>query len=107
MLGKIDYELVFQTEQAAVDLVSHISLLKKYVGDPTSIMHLESVLIQKSITYEDVQIEIRDCQAQRLRNQKSRFNQGFVEESVYRESYLGSSSNHLGRLSSPLDFGFD
>ncbi|WMV49866.1 hypothetical protein MTR67_043251 [Solanum verrucosum] len=39
-----------------VYLVFHISLLKKCVGDPTSIVPLESVAVKDSLTYEEVPI---------------------------------------------------
>ena len=42
-VGKVAYELEFPGELAAVHLVFHISLLKKCVGDPVSIVPLESV----------------------------------------------------------------
>ncbi|WMV25446.1 hypothetical protein MTR67_018831 [Solanum verrucosum] len=41
--GKVAYELELPSELAAVNPVFHISLLKKCVGDPTSIVPLESV----------------------------------------------------------------
>ena len=43
MVGKVYYELELPAELAAVHLVFHISLLKRCVGDPTSIRPLESV----------------------------------------------------------------
>ncbi|WMV59239.1 hypothetical protein MTR67_052624, partial [Solanum verrucosum] len=92
-VGKVAYELELPTELESVHPVFHISLLKKCVGDPTSIIPLESVAVKDSLTYEDVPIEILD-------------RQGFVEESVCRGSYLGSRSIHEGQASSPLSFRF-
>ena len=48
--------------------VFHISLLKKCVGDPASIVTLESVAVKDSLSYEDEPFEILDCQVRRLRN---------------------------------------
>ena len=53
---------------AAVHLVFHISLLKKCVGDPASIVPLESVVVKDSLSY--VPIEILDRQVRRLRNKE-------------------------------------
>ena len=50
--------------------IFHISLLKKFVGDPAYIVHLESVVVNDSLTYEDVRVETIDRQVQRLRNKK-------------------------------------
>ena len=61
-VGKVTYELEFPAELAAVHPVFHISLLKKCVGDPASIVPLESVAVKGSISYEDVPVEIIDRQ---------------------------------------------
>ena len=44
--------------------------MKKYVGDPDSIVPLESVAVKDSLSYEDVPVEILDCQVRRLRNKE-------------------------------------
>ena len=54
------YELELPAELTAVHLVFHISLLKKCVGDLTSIVPLESVAVKDSLSYEDVLVEILD-----------------------------------------------
>ena len=45
-VGKVAYELELQIEQAILHQVFHISLLKKCVGDPTSVVPLESVEVK-------------------------------------------------------------
>ena len=59
-IGKVAFELEFQEKLAAVHPVFHISLLKKCVGDPASIVPLESMVVKDSLSYEDVPIEILD-----------------------------------------------
>ena len=61
-VGKVDYELELPAELAMVHSFFHISLLKNCVGDPTSIVPLESVVVKDSLTYEDVLVEILDRQ---------------------------------------------
>ena len=67
---KVTYELELPAELAAVHPIFHISLLKKCVDDPTSIVPLESVMVKDSISYEDVLVEILDRQVRRLRNKE-------------------------------------
>ena len=40
------------------------------MGDPASIVPLESVAVKHSLTYEDVPVEILDHQVRRLRNKE-------------------------------------
>ncbi|WMV50527.1 hypothetical protein MTR67_043912 [Solanum verrucosum] len=69
-IGKVAYELELPADLAAVYPVFHISLLKKCVGDPASVVPLKIVVIKDSLSYEDVPIEILDRQVRRLRNKE-------------------------------------
>ena len=64
------YELELTAELAAVHPVFHISLLKKCLGDPASVMPLESVAVKDSLSYEYVPLEILDLQVRRLRTKE-------------------------------------
>ena len=48
-IGKVPYELELPTKLGAVHPVFHVSLLKKCVGDPASIVPLESVAVKDSL----------------------------------------------------------
>ncbi|KAK4710700.1 hypothetical protein R3W88_005213 [Solanum pinnatisectum] len=69
-IGKVAYELELPADLAAMHPVFHISLLKKCVGDPVSVVPLESMAIKDSLSYEDVPVEILDSQVKRLRNKE-------------------------------------
>ena len=70
-IGKVAYELELQAKLAVVHPVFHISLLKKCVGDPASIVPLESVTVKDSLSYEDVPVEILDRQLEGEETKKS------------------------------------
>ncbi|KAK4709708.1 hypothetical protein R3W88_004221 [Solanum pinnatisectum] len=69
-IGKVGYELELPADPVAVHPVFHISLLKKCVDDPASIVPLESVAVKDSLSYEDVPVEILDHQVRRMRNKE-------------------------------------
>ena len=69
-VGKVEYQLELQVELAAVHPVFHISLLLKCVGDPASVVPLESVAVKHSLSYDDVAIDIIDRQVRGLRNKE-------------------------------------
>ncbi|WMV58854.1 hypothetical protein MTR67_052239 [Solanum verrucosum] len=65
-ISKVSYELELPADLVAVHPVFHISLLKKCVGDPTSVVPLETVNVKDSLSYEDVPVEILDRQVRSL-----------------------------------------
>ncbi|XP_069150776.1 uncharacterized protein [Solanum lycopersicum] len=69
-VGKVAYELEFPAVLVAVHPVFHISFLKKCVGDPTSVVPLDSVAVKDSLSYEDVLVEILDCEVTMLINKE-------------------------------------
>ncbi|WMV38016.1 hypothetical protein MTR67_031401 [Solanum verrucosum] len=69
-VGNGAYELELLEKLSPVHLVFHISLLKNCVGDPTSIVHLESVVVKDNLTFEEVPREILDRQVLWLRNKE-------------------------------------
>ncbi|KAH0739400.1 hypothetical protein KY290_038105 [Solanum tuberosum] len=55
---------------ASVHLVFHVSMFKKCVGEPTSIVSLEGLGIDENLSYEEVPVEILDRQVKKLRNKE-------------------------------------
>ncbi|WMV32319.1 hypothetical protein MTR67_025704 [Solanum verrucosum] len=69
-IGKVSYELEFPADLVAVHPVFHISLLKMCVGDPASVVPIETVVVKDSLSYEDVLVEIFYRQVRKLRNKE-------------------------------------
>ncbi|KAK4716100.1 hypothetical protein R3W88_014438 [Solanum pinnatisectum] len=69
-IGKGAYELDLPSELAPVHPVFHVSMLKKCIGDPVSILPLEGLGVNESLSYEEVPVEILDLQVKRLRNKE-------------------------------------
>ncbi|WMV33506.1 hypothetical protein MTR67_026891 [Solanum verrucosum] len=69
-IGNVAYEPDLPNDLASVHPVFHVSLLKKCVGDPTSIVPLGSLGISDSLSYEEVSVEILDRQVRKLRNKE-------------------------------------
>ncbi|WMV08253.1 hypothetical protein MTR67_001638 [Solanum verrucosum] len=65
-IEKFSYELNLPNELAPVHPVFHVSMLKKCIGDPASIIPLEGLGVDESLSYEEVSVEIVDRQAKRL-----------------------------------------
>ena len=50
--------------------VFHVSMLRKCLGDPSSIVPLEVINVEENLTYEEVPVEILDRQVKKLRNKE-------------------------------------
>ena len=48
----------------------HVSMLKKCLGKPASILPIEGLGVDENLLYEDVPFEILDRQVKRLRNKE-------------------------------------
>ncbi|WMV46562.1 hypothetical protein MTR67_039947 [Solanum verrucosum] len=69
-VGKVAYELDLPNDLATVHPVFHVSMLKKCVGDPTSIVPLEGLGVDESLSYEEVPVVILYRQFKKLRNKE-------------------------------------
>lgn len=65
---KVAYELKLPNELTVVHMMFHVSMLKKCIGDPVSVIPLEVIWLSKKLSYEDVPIEILDRQIKKLKN---------------------------------------
>ncbi|XP_015161588.1 uncharacterized protein [Solanum tuberosum] len=69
-IGKVSYKLELPNDSASVHPVFHVSLLKKYVRDPTSTIPLDCLRVKENISYEEVLVEILDRKVRKLRNKE-------------------------------------
>ena len=51
-VGKVFYELKLQSELAPVHPVFHVSMLKKCIGNPVSILPIEGLEVNENLAYE-------------------------------------------------------
>ena len=69
--GKVVYELELPAKLAEMHPIFHISLLKKCIGYPTSIVTLESVVVKDIRSYQDIPVKILDRKVKRWETKKS------------------------------------
>ena len=59
-IGKVAYELAFPPTLAGVHNVFHVSMLRKYILDPSHVLNYKPLKIKDNLTYEEVLIQILD-----------------------------------------------
>ena len=66
--GEVAYEITLPPELSQVHPVFHVSMLWKYVLDPSHVIEYQPLNIQPNLTYEEKPIRILDKKEQVLRN---------------------------------------
>ena len=61
------------SELASVHPIFHISMLKKCIGDPESILPIEGLGVKDNLSYEEVPVQILDSQVNKMRNKEVTF----------------------------------
>ena len=69
-VGKVAYELKFSSELASVHPIFCISMLKKCISDPESILPIEGLGNKDNLFYEEVPVKILDWQVMMLWNKE-------------------------------------
>ena len=57
-IGKVAYELALPPTLIGVHNVFHVSMLRKYIPDPSHVLNYEPLKIKDNLTYEEVPIQI-------------------------------------------------
>ena len=68
-IGKVAYKLALPPTLAGVHNVFHVSMLRKYIPDPSHVLNYEPLKIKDNLTYEEVPFQILDHKDQVLRTQ--------------------------------------
>ncbi|KAL5583119.1 hypothetical protein UlMin_015561 [Ulmus minor] len=67
-IGKVTYKLALPPELSSVHNVFHVSMLKKYVSDPSHVLEHEPIQVKEDLTYEEKPVQILDRKDKTLRN---------------------------------------
>ena len=67
---KVSYRLALPPQMSQVHLVFHISLLRKYVADPTHILLVQEVDVRIDLSYQTYPVAVIDRQTRVLRNKE-------------------------------------
>ena len=65
-VGIVAYRLALPLNLSQVHPVFHVSMLKKYISDPSYILQPQSVKVNKDLTYEEEPVVIVDYQIRQL-----------------------------------------
>ena len=52
-VGEVAYRLVLPPELSRIHLVFHVSMLRKYIADPSHVLRLQAVKLSENLRYED------------------------------------------------------
>ncbi|XP_055800364.1 uncharacterized protein LOC129869770 [Solanum dulcamara] len=65
-VGKVAYELDLPTDLEAVHPVFHVSMLRKFIGDPSRVFPVQDIQVTEELSYEEQPVAILDRQVRRL-----------------------------------------
>ncbi|XP_031281179.1 uncharacterized protein LOC116139638 [Pistacia vera] len=69
-VGKVAYRLALPMSMERVHNVFYVSLLHKYVSDPSHVLQMEEVELQDILAYEERPVQILDRTVKELRNKQ-------------------------------------
>ncbi|KAL5559127.1 hypothetical protein UlMin_035338 [Ulmus minor] len=100
-IGKVAYKLALPSELASVHNVFHVSMLRKYVSDPSHVLVSEPIEVREDLTYQEQPVQILDRKDKALRNKviplvKVLWRNHKVEEATWeREEEMRAKYPHL------------
>ena len=69
-IGVVAYRLAFPPSLSAVHNVFHVSMLRKYIPEPSHVLSYEPLQLNQDLNYEEKPIRILDKKEKELRNKK-------------------------------------
>jgi hypothetical protein len=66
-VGPVAYRLALPPNLAGIHDVFHVSMLRKYVIDPSHVIKYEPLQLQEDLTYEEIPMKLLDRKVQELR----------------------------------------
>uniref|UniRef100_A0A1S3XIT6 Tf2-1-like SH3-like domain-containing protein n=1 Tax=Nicotiana tabacum TaxID=4097 RepID=A0A1S3XIT6_TOBAC len=67
---KVAYKLDLPPELDAIHPVFHVSMLRKFLGDPSCTSPIEDIEVTEDLSYEEIPIAILDCQIRKLQTKE-------------------------------------
>ena len=59
-IGKVAYKLTLPSELSAVHNFFYVSMLRKYISDPSYVLESEPIEVREDLTYEEQPVQILD-----------------------------------------------
>ena len=100
-IGEVAYRLELPSDLDRIHDVFHVSILRKYIPDPSHVLIEQPVEIQENLTYEEEPVQILDRREQVLCNKtiplvKVLWRSNSVEEATWeREEHMKRHYSHL------------
>nr|XP_016459344.1 PREDICTED: uncharacterized protein LOC107782908 [Nicotiana tabacum] len=69
-IGRVAYKLDLPPKLDAIHPVFHVSMLRKFLGDPSCISPIEDIQATEDLSYEEIPIAILDRQIRKLRTKE-------------------------------------
>jgi len=67
-IGVVAYRLALPPNLSSIHLVFHVSMLRKYLSDPSHVLEVQLVELREDMSYEVQPVEIMDRQVRKLRS---------------------------------------
>ncbi|KAI5350302.1 hypothetical protein L3X38_003193 [Prunus dulcis] len=67
-IGPVAYRLALPAELSRVHDVFHVSMLRKYMSDPSHVLEYQPVELEEDLSYEEQPVQILDRKEQMLRS---------------------------------------